>query len=250
MDGILISGADARSAGARPELQRHAAGCRRLPHPHRRASRRPARRRSSKRPDAALREKIEDKLWAIQDENTEAVTRAMEAGGALTRIFENGGGERRDLDRGPVRHQLCRDRRHQSGAVPHQIPRLGRSRAAAVPGSLPRQGHAHGVLRHDRPQRLSAGAQQDLFASAAAGRRRLEHRQQPQPPHLQRSGGACRRPQPPLLSDPELCPRHGQRQHRDDARDRRAGPRARAGTGAASAPPTGCESRTNPEPMP
>ena len=32
------------------------------------------------RPDAALIEKIEDKLWSIQDDNTEAVTRAMEAG--------------------------------------------------------------------------------------------------------------------------------------------------------------------------
>ena len=40
-------------------------------------------------PDAALREKIEDKLWAIHDENTEFVTRAMEAGTALTRIFED-----------------------------------------------------------------------------------------------------------------------------------------------------------------
>jgi methyl-accepting chemotaxis protein len=42
------------------------------------------------RPDAALREKLEDKLWSIQDENTEFVTRAMEAGAALTKIFENG----------------------------------------------------------------------------------------------------------------------------------------------------------------
>lgn len=42
------------------------------------------------RPDAALTEKIEDKLFAIQDDNTEAVTRAMEAGAALCRIFENG----------------------------------------------------------------------------------------------------------------------------------------------------------------
>src|SRR5882672_743791 len=42
------------------------------------------------RPDTALIEKIEDKLWSIQDDNTEAVTRAMEAGAALTKIFENG----------------------------------------------------------------------------------------------------------------------------------------------------------------
>jgi methyl-accepting chemotaxis protein len=40
-------------------------------------------------PDVALSEKIEDKLWAIQDDNTEAVTRALEAGAALTKIFEN-----------------------------------------------------------------------------------------------------------------------------------------------------------------
>jgi methyl-accepting chemotaxis protein len=39
--------------------------------------------------DAALSEKIEDKLWAIHDENTEFVTRAMEAGTALTAIFED-----------------------------------------------------------------------------------------------------------------------------------------------------------------
>ena len=40
------------------------------------------------RPDAALCELIEDKLWSIRDENTEFVTRAMEAGSALTKIFE------------------------------------------------------------------------------------------------------------------------------------------------------------------
>jgi methyl-accepting chemotaxis protein len=38
-------------------------------------------------PDAALRERIEDRLWAIRDENTEFVTRAMDAGVVLTKIF-------------------------------------------------------------------------------------------------------------------------------------------------------------------
>ena len=38
----------------------------------------------------ALREKIEDKLWALREENTGFVARAMEAGVALTRIFEDG----------------------------------------------------------------------------------------------------------------------------------------------------------------
>lgn len=42
------------------------------------------------RPDAVLKEAIEDALWAVHDENTEFVTRAMEAGVALTKIFENG----------------------------------------------------------------------------------------------------------------------------------------------------------------
>jgi methyl-accepting chemotaxis protein len=47
-------------------------------------------------PDAQLREAIEDKLWSIHDENTEFVTRAMDAGAALTKIFENA------IARGPI----------------------------------------------------------------------------------------------------------------------------------------------------
>ncbi|MGY3442627.1 MULTISPECIES: methyl-accepting chemotaxis protein [unclassified Bradyrhizobium] len=39
---------------------------------------------------SALREKIEDRMWAIHEENAELVTRAMEAGHALSKIFENG----------------------------------------------------------------------------------------------------------------------------------------------------------------
>jgi methyl-accepting chemotaxis protein len=39
-------------------------------------------------PSAETAEKIEDKLWSIHEENTEFVTRAMEAGNALTKIFE------------------------------------------------------------------------------------------------------------------------------------------------------------------
>jgi methyl-accepting chemotaxis protein len=40
-------------------------------------------------PNAELREKIEDRLWALHEENNEFVARAMEAGTALTRIFED-----------------------------------------------------------------------------------------------------------------------------------------------------------------
>ncbi len=39
--------------------------------------------------NAELTEKIEDKIWSIHEENTDFVARAMEAGTALTRIFEN-----------------------------------------------------------------------------------------------------------------------------------------------------------------
>ncbi|MBR0755962.1 methyl-accepting chemotaxis protein [Bradyrhizobium jicamae] len=40
--------------------------------------------------NAELREKIEDKMWAIHEENAELVARAMEAGSALSKIFESG----------------------------------------------------------------------------------------------------------------------------------------------------------------
>ena len=40
-------------------------------------------------PRAALKDRIEDKVWSIHDENTEFVTRAMEAGDAITKLFEN-----------------------------------------------------------------------------------------------------------------------------------------------------------------
>ena len=40
-------------------------------------------------PSAKLAETIDDKLWAIREENVEAVTHAIEVGIALTKIFEN-----------------------------------------------------------------------------------------------------------------------------------------------------------------
>jgi methyl-accepting chemotaxis protein len=40
-------------------------------------------------PSAELIEKIEDRLWSIREENVEAVTRALEAGVALTKIFDD-----------------------------------------------------------------------------------------------------------------------------------------------------------------
>jgi len=45
-------------------------------------------------PDAALTDAIEDVLWAIHDENTEFVTRAMEAGETLSKMFDKAVAER------------------------------------------------------------------------------------------------------------------------------------------------------------
>ncbi|MFL6792991.1 MAG: methyl-accepting chemotaxis protein, partial [Bradyrhizobium sp.] len=89
MEGILIGGRDAerlpqnQSFGARLE---DIGACRVRIIAHSKAG---AQARLEA-PNAELRETVEDKLWAIRDENTEFVTRAMEAGAALTRIFEQG----------------------------------------------------------------------------------------------------------------------------------------------------------------
>jgi methyl-accepting chemotaxis protein len=89
MDGILICGADAERLPAHEMLQATLEGvgaCRIRVSEHSKAGA----RASFERPDAALTEAIEDRLWAIRDENTEFVTRAMEAGAALSKIFEDG----------------------------------------------------------------------------------------------------------------------------------------------------------------
>lgn len=41
-------------------------------------------------PDTGFLSCVEDRLWAIHDENTELVTRALDAGAALTKIFNDG----------------------------------------------------------------------------------------------------------------------------------------------------------------
>ncbi len=89
MQGILISGADAGGLPRHERLEAMLDGvgaCRIRITEHSSAG---AKARFET-PDAALSEKIEDKLWSIHEENTEYVTRAMEAGAALTKIFENG----------------------------------------------------------------------------------------------------------------------------------------------------------------
>jgi methyl-accepting chemotaxis protein len=88
MEGILIAGADAGMLAPNERLNatlESVGSCRIRIAEHSKAG---AQARFEA-PDAALSEKIEEKLWSIHDENTEFVTRAMEAGAALTRIFED-----------------------------------------------------------------------------------------------------------------------------------------------------------------
>ena len=89
MDGILVSGADAErlAQGQSFDATLQDVGACRIRIGERSKAGAHA---QFERPDTALIEKIEDKLWSIQDDNTEAVTRAMEAGAALKKIFENG----------------------------------------------------------------------------------------------------------------------------------------------------------------
>jgi methyl-accepting chemotaxis protein len=88
MEGVLICGPDAERLPRNESLQatlESVGACRIRVTEHSKAG---AQARFE-RLDAQLAEKVEDRLWLIRDENTEFVTRAMEAGTALTRIFED-----------------------------------------------------------------------------------------------------------------------------------------------------------------
>lgn len=89
MEGLLISGPDAErlAQGQTLDATLQDVGACRIRIGERTKAGTQAR---FERADKALVEKIEDKLWSIQDDNTEAVTRAMEAATALKKIFEDG----------------------------------------------------------------------------------------------------------------------------------------------------------------
>ncbi|MBC9882841.1 methyl-accepting chemotaxis protein [Bradyrhizobium sp. INPA01-394B] len=87
MDGVLIGGADASRLAPQAIIEgrlEDVGACRLRVIEQSKAGA----RTQFVSPSAELREKIEDKLWSIHEENTEFVTRAMEAGNALTKIFE------------------------------------------------------------------------------------------------------------------------------------------------------------------
>jgi methyl-accepting chemotaxis protein len=88
MDGILISGSDAARLPLHQSLNATLDGvgaCRIRITEHAKAGA----RAQFEALGAELADKVEDILWAIREENVEFVTRAMEAGTELTRIFEN-----------------------------------------------------------------------------------------------------------------------------------------------------------------
>ncbi|MCK1478632.1 methyl-accepting chemotaxis protein [Bradyrhizobium sp. 197] len=87
MDSVLIGGADAGSLAPQAMIEgtlEDVGACRLRVVEQSKAGA----RAQFLAPNAALNEKIEDRLWSIHEENTEFVTRAMEAGNALTAIFE------------------------------------------------------------------------------------------------------------------------------------------------------------------
>ncbi|MEK9283793.1 MULTISPECIES: methyl-accepting chemotaxis protein [unclassified Bradyrhizobium] len=87
MDGVLIGGADAARLALHAVIDGTLEGvgaCRLRVTEQSKAGA----RAQFVSPAAVLAEKIEDRLWSIHEENTEFVTRAMEAGNALTKIFE------------------------------------------------------------------------------------------------------------------------------------------------------------------
>jgi methyl-accepting chemotaxis protein len=89
MEGILIGGPDVGRLPEREivEATLEAAGsCRIRIVEHSKAGTRAL----FERPDPQLSEKIEDIVWSIHEENSEFVTRTMQAGTALAKIFETG----------------------------------------------------------------------------------------------------------------------------------------------------------------
>ncbi len=86
MDGVLIGGPDAARLAAGEAINGTLEGigaCRLRVTEQSKAGA----RAQFVSPSAEIAERVEDKLWSIHEENTEFVTRAMEAGNALTKIF-------------------------------------------------------------------------------------------------------------------------------------------------------------------
>ncbi|MEY9350996.1 methyl-accepting chemotaxis protein [Bradyrhizobium japonicum] len=224
MDGVLIGGAEAAKLATQAVIDGTLEGvgaCRLRVIEQSKAGA----RAQFVSPNADLSEKIEDRLWSIHEENTEFVTRAMEAGTALTRIFEQA------VARGEIKIDDLFDTDYAeiAGTNPQQYrtkyldwadralppfqeaflakePRMAFCAMVDRNGFLP----VHNKI-YSHPQRPGDTA----WNTANSRNRRIFN----DPAGL----AAARNLRSYLV--PELCPRHGQWQHRDDARDRRPDPR-------------------------
>ena len=163
-------------------------------------------------------------MWAIRDENTEFVTRAMEAGAALNKIFENGVSsgaisieDMFDTDyveisgTNPLQYRTRILDWADRALPPFQEAFLARDPRMVFCVMIDRNGYlpVHNKI-YSHPQRPGDVA----WNTANSRNRRIFNDPQALPPAAIA-----------LLSDPELRARHGQRQDRHDARDRRADPR-------------------------
>ena len=230
MEGILICGPDAEKVPLNETLNAtlESVGACRIRATERSTA---GARARFETPDAELAEKIEDKLWSIHDENTEFVTRAMEAGTALTKIFEDAVAsgaisidDMFDTDyveipgTNPLQHRTRILGWADRALPPFQEAFLAKDPRMVFCAMIDRNGYlpVHNKI-YSHPQRPGDVA----WNTANSRNRRI----------FNDAAGPRRRPQPALLSDPELRPRHGQRQHHHDARDRRADPRQRPALG-------------------
>ena len=152
---------------------------------------------------------LDDLIWTIRDDNSAFVAKAIETGHDVTKLFEDG------IASGALTIDDLFDEAYVpiDGSNPQQYRSRMLSWAdrtlPAFQDNLLAIRRAHGVLRCDRPQRLSAGSQQHLLQATATRRHGVEHGQLPQPPDLQRRGRPEGRPQHPFVPDPELCARYG-----------------------------------------
>ena len=230
MEGVLIAGPDAEKLPPNQSLTatlQDIGACRLRIAEHAKAGARAL----FQAPDAQLTEKIEDKLWSIREENTEFVTRAMEAGTALTRIFEDAVAsgaisidDMFDTDyveipgTNPLQHRTRILDWADRALPPFQEAFLAKDPRMVFCVMIDRNGYlpVHNKV-YSHPQRPG-----DVAWNTANSRNRRIFND----PAGLAAGRNLR-----SLPDPELCPRHGQRQDRHDARDRRADPRQGAALG-------------------
>ena len=177
-------------------------------------------------PDAELAEKIEDKLWAIHEENTEAVTRA------------HGGGRRADQDLRERGRRAARSRSTTSSTrTTSKSPAPIRCNTAPDISTGPTAPCRRSRKRFcAKDPRMAFCAMVDRNGYLPVHNKIYSHPQRPGDVAWNTANSRNRRifNDPPGLaaaatsavSDPELCARHGQRHHRDDARDRRPDPRS------------------------